>query len=161
MTMTHADLVVRGERWLKQNGCGVTFHELVTSCPETPDAIGWRSGTSILVECKTSRADFFADHKKWFRVKPEYGMGDWRFFLCPQGVITQADLPPGWGLLYALEKTIAKVHGVPKGNCHWGLAPFVGNKRNELAMMTSAVRRLSLRGHLNEIYESPFDPKLK
>ncbi len=64
---THADLVERAARWLRSTKkCGVVLTEFVTSSPETPDAIGWTYGGnwSILVECKTSLSDFYADSKK-------------------------------------------------------------------------------------------------
>ena len=154
---THADLVIRAERWLRAVGCGVTFREFVaaTSSGEIPAAIGWRNGTSILVECKVSRADFLADKNKRFRRQPEYGVGDWRIFLAPPDVIDVSDLPTGWGLLEVRGRKIVRVAGVPTGNTDWswGKAPFDGHKRNEAALMLSALRRLSLRGHLESIYE--------
>ncbi|WP_096889991.1 hypothetical protein [Escherichia coli] len=48
------------------------------------------------------------------------------------------------------------VHGWPKGNCCWGNPddkPFTGNKQVECDYMLSALRRMELRGHLNEIYD--------
>lgn len=150
--MTHGDLVARAERWLKNQGCGVVFRDefkAATGNGELPDAIGWRDGLSILVECKASRADFLADKGKPFRQAPELGMGDWRFFLCPPEIITVSDLPEGWGLLYAHQKQIKKVHGVP-GNCSWWRdKPFNGNKRCETQMMYSALRRMVVRGHFD------------
>ena len=79
-------------------------------------------------------------------------MGAWRFYLCPPGVIQPDDLPEGWGLLHAHPKTIKKIHGVPS-NCDWYNAPHRGDKREETRMLVSALRRLSLRGHLPQIYE--------
>ncbi len=154
-SITHEALVSRAEAWLKAIGCGVTFAELVAATPtgEIPDAIGWRSSISILIECKISRADFFADKNKRFRARPETGMGDWRFYLCPPGVLRVDDLPPGWGLLYAADKKIVRMHGLPIGNSYWGVPPHKGCKRSELMLMYSALRRLNLRGHLPSIYE--------
>lgn len=154
--MDHAQLVLKAERWLKQQGCGVVFREpfrATTHSGEKPDAIGWRDGLSLLVECKATRADFLADKKKPFRKAPEKGMGDWRFYLCPPDIITVGDLPAGWGLLYALPKQIKEVHGVP-GNCGWWHGkPFDGNKRYETQMMYSALRRMVVRGHFEFIYD--------
>lgn len=154
--MTHGELVKRAERWLKTQGCGVVFRDefkAATHNGELPDAIGWRDGISVLVECKASRADFLADRSKRFRQRPEIGMGDWRFFLCPPEIITVADLPEGWGLLHAYPKQIKKLHGVP-GNCGWwNKKPFEGNKRCETQMMYSALRRMVVRGHFDTIYE--------
>lgn len=155
--ITHDALVARAEKWLQQQGCGVTFRDAFhgrSISGELPDAIGWRDGLSILIECKVSRADFLSDKGKPFRADPSKGMGDWRFYLCPPGVITIDDLPLGWGLLYATGKTIQKIHGHPKGNtCWWSDKPFEPCKRSETMMLASALRRLKIRGHLELIYD--------
>ena len=154
--MTHDKLVLRAEKWLKQQGCGVTIRDpfrAYATNGELPDAIGWRDGLSILIECKASRADFLADKNKPFRADPTKGMGDWRFYLCPPETIRTEDLPEGWGLLWATPKTIKKIHGVP-GNCGWWRGkPFEACKRSETMMLVSALRRMQIRGHLHEIYE--------
>lgn len=162
-SLTHSDLTMIAEKWLSNTvGCSVAFRDLKTSnkTGEIPDAIGWRDGVSIMIEAKTSRSDFLADKKKVFRVMPELGVGDWRFFLCPPNMINPDELPEGWGLLYATGNIVKRVHGVPKGNCEWGNHPFVGNKNSETIMLVSALRRLKLRGHLHLIYE-PFEGEIK
>ena len=113
----HTLLCLRAESWLNKINCKVVIRDpFRCSTREQPDAIGWRDGVSILIECKASRADFLSDKNKPFRSDPESGMGDWRFYLCPKDVIRPEDLPPGWGLLYATEKTIKKVSGFPANN---------------------------------------------
>ncbi|EES2921650.1 hypothetical protein FQB88_002911 [Escherichia coli] len=70
--------------------------------------------------------------------------------------ISVEDLPAGWGLLHVVNGRVRKVHGWPKGNCCWGNPddkPFTGNKQVECDYMLSALRRMELRGHLNEIYD--------
>jgi hypothetical protein len=165
MGATHSELCKIAEKWLlKAKGCGFALVELCAlgENGETPDAIGWRNGYSILVECKTSRADFHSDKKKPFRKMPVLGMGTYRFYMCPAGVIQPADLPEGWGLVWVSEtgKAIQKVG--PKGNCWYGknAEPFKFSEKcmkSEQAMMTSALRRLHLRGVLPLIYDSPVD----
>ncbi len=123
-----------------------------TGSGEQPDAIGFRNGTSCLIEVKVSRGDFLSDKKKRFRQDPNIGMGDWRFFLCPQGIITVDDLPPGWGLLYAHEKTIKKVHGFPTNTQWFSRKPFFADKQSECDFMYSALRRITLRGHFDDVY---------
>lgn len=152
---SHASLVTRAHKWLDSIGCGIALTEFSTSngTGEIPDAIGWRSGVSILVEAKTSRGDFLADKMKPFRIAPELGVGDWRFILCPPNVVRVDDLPTGWGLLYAHGTKIQRVHGIPRGNCSWGKPPFIANKTAETRMLYSALRRLKLRGVFDLIYE--------
>lgn len=70
---------------------------------EIPDIIAFRSGISILIEVKTSRNDFIQDQKKPFRQKSELGMGNYRFYCCPKGLIKVNELKPNWGLLYVDE----------------------------------------------------------
>jgi len=154
--LDHSALVLQAEKWLKSQGCGIVIKDpfrATTNSGEQPDAIGWRDGLSILIECKSSRSDFLADKRKRFRKYPSLGMGDWRFYLCPKGVIISEDLPKGWGLLYATNKQITKVHNIPS-NCNWYKErPFEGAKKDETRMMYSALRRIALRGHFDDIYE--------
>ena len=153
----HRALVLRAEGWLRRNcGCGVVIRDPFrarTNTGEQPDAIGWRDGVSILVECKVSRADFLADRNKPFRRDPSLGLGDWRFMMCPSGLIQVEDLSARWGLLWVTGKTIQRVHGVPGNTGWWRDRPFVGCKASENAMLLSALRRMVLRGHFEEIYD--------
>ena len=154
--MTHNALVLRAEKWLRSQGCGVVIRDpFRANCVngEQPDAIGWRDGVSILIECKVSRSDFFAEKRKPFRSDPTRGMGDWRFYLSPPNIITTDDLPDGWGLLYAMPKQIRKVFGVPGNVGWWNKKPFDPCKRSETIMLVSALRRLELRGHFKDIYD--------
>lgn len=152
----HEELVQRAEKWLRKYcGCGVVFNDNFQGLTkERPDAIGWRSGdTSILIECKASRADFLADQKKKFRIDPHLGMGGHRYYLCPPDIILPEDLPDGWRLLWCYPKKICQIVG-PKGNCHWGRPPFENrNRAAEINTMYSALRRMEIRGHLKEIYD--------
>lgn len=99
--MTHASLVRLAEHWLRTRyRCGIVLSEQSCASGETPDVIAWKGACrSVVVECKISRADFFADREKPFRKDPERAMGCERFYLVPQGLISASDLPPRWGLL--------------------------------------------------------------
>lgn len=148
---SHAELVARAGHWLRQTcGCGVVFTEMVTIQNECPDAIGWRNsgGESFVVECKTSRADFHADKNKSFRRDPALGMGRWRYFMCPPGVIRVDDLPPRWGLIYCHPKVIELVHGRhPRKYDPEASTAFLHNEFNqggELRMFYSALSRLKI-----------------
>lgn len=119
--MTHKELVDAAHRWVLNSAkCGVAYKETYTNCSngEYPDVIGFGGRGSVLIECKTSRSDFFADKKKLFRMYPELGMGTYRFYCCPTGLLTVADLPPNWGLVYVNDK----------GRCRTAFNPYNGNK---------------------------------
>ena len=105
--MTHDYLVERAARWLRNTKrCGVVLTEFTSGCREVPDAIGWTHGGkwSYLVECKTTRSDFYADKKKPGRIgyMVKYGIGRERYYLAPRGILS-TDLiethRPRWGLL--------------------------------------------------------------
>lgn len=155
--MTHDELVERAVKWLYSQGCGYAIGErvTVTSTGEIPDAIGFRSNCSILIECKTSRADFKADRKKDFRFdNPHLGMGNFRFYLCEKDVISPLEVPDGWGLLYIQGKQIAKVIA-PMGNA-WGKHSRTHqmywqekNLEAENTLMYSCLRRLKKGTHCN------------
>jgi hypothetical protein len=101
--MTHQQLVRLAEQWLRSRyRCGIVLSEQSCASGETPDVIGWKSKCrSVVIECKISRADFFADQEKPFRKNPELAMGCERFYLVPQGLVAAHELPAKWGLLEA------------------------------------------------------------
>lgn len=152
--ITHDSLCLQAEKFLSKNGFGVVFHDkfrAITSTGEQPDCLGFRNGVSCLIECKVSRADFLADSKKRFRVDPTTGLGDYRFFLVPKGLIKLEELPAGWGLLETDGKKIYKTYG---WTTNWfANKPFTGNKQGECDYLYSALRRMVLRGHFKEVYE--------
>ena len=95
----HAALVAVAVRWLrKSQGCGVVFAEHSAGW-EHPDAMGWKSGFSRVVECKVSRSDFFADRKKPSRRSAAVRPGVQCWYLTPPGLLRVEELPEGWGLL--------------------------------------------------------------
>ncbi len=117
----HAELCALAVRWLRRpnsaggHGCSIAVSECRSGfAGEAPDAIGfranWNNG-SVVVEVKVSRSDFLADRKKPHR-QPGAGMGTWRYFMAPEGVIKPDELPEKWGLLE-----------VVKGRC---VRPVVG-----------------------------------
>lgn len=156
MKLSHDELCLRAERFLKTNGFGVVFHDrfrAAAATGELPDTLGFRNGTSCLIEVKCSRSDFHADKKKHFRINPDLGLGDWRFYMCEPGIISVDDLPAGWGLLHVKGKRVLKVHGFPANTQWYDCKPFSGNKQAECDYMYSALRRMVVRGHFSEIYD--------
>ncbi|NID14985.1 hypothetical protein [Luteibacter yeojuensis] len=148
--MTHADLVERAGAWLRgAAGCKIVMTELAAVCRsgEIPDAIGWREGGTILVEAKTSRADFLADRKKPFRREPERGMGTLRFFLAPAEMIRPNELPPRWGLLEVRGRRVFRVVGPDPRSWSGAWGEFRHAERAhdcETAMLLSGMNRLRI-----------------
>lgn len=138
--MTHTDLVKRAEKWLRGTmRCSVVLAELSSAAYETPDAIGWTSVRSILVECKTSKSDFARGQKKHFRQNPEYGMGDFRFYMTPPGLLSPDEIPEHWGLLEARPKQtriIVEAKCFDRIRAAW----------HERTLLVSALRRLQEAG---------------
>lgn len=151
----HFEVCLAAERFLKAKGFGVVFRDgfiSATSSGEQPDAIGFKTGISCLIEVKTSRSDFLRDRKKRFRIKPEYGMGDWRFYAAPAGIISQNDLPEKWGLLIYDNGKLKPATKFPS-NIEIYHPPFVGSKYNETQVMYSALRRFYGMGMMEELYK--------
>ena len=150
--MTHSELVEIGYKWCLTK-CAFAFKELVTLESEQPDIIGFNSNGTFLLEAKTSRADFFADKKKMFRIHSFMGMGDWRFFICPIDLILIDELPKGWGLIEV--NSIGKANTVfnpyGKGNIYSNWDRLEKNERAEKSLMFSALRRLHLKKLINKI----------
>lgn len=146
----HYDLCMRAAEWLeKQMNCGFVIRDgfgCQTSTMEQPDALGLRGGVSMLVEVKVSRADFLGDKKKKFRQNPELGLGDFRIYACPPGIIKVSDLPEDWGLIYIHPKKVEKVHGIPQGvKFHRSRAPFKSNVDAERDVLYQFARRMAIR----------------
>lgn len=178
--LTHAELVERAVKWLKNSACyptalnhpfeitesegelayeekppetklfkvkcSVVFAEIVTSASETPDAIGffYSGNRSILIECKASVSDYYSDRSKPFRKSPELGIGDWRWYMTPKGLINDSwELPAGWGLLEVCGKVVRAKR----------LPTKMGKNLNaETNILWSAVRRLQIG---KESYSKP------
>lgn len=134
-TYTHEQLVTAGRHWLSSRS-PVVLTELKSSARECPDVWGVLHGKStVLIECKVSRADFLADAQKSFRRYPEMGAGNFRYFLTPSGMLTVPELPGKWGLLEIQDTgRVRRVHAAVYQEC---------NREAELQMLTSVLRRLS------------------
>lgn len=136
MWSDHDELCKRSVKWLRgTKQCNAVLCEM-RCWSEIPDAIGWKGTRSYLVECKTSREDFFADAKKYFRLKPEHGVGQYRYYMVPPGLIEAEEVPDGWGLLYA---------GTRMREVRKPLAFMQRNHFAEIQMLVSALRRTQLR----------------
>lgn len=115
MSFSHSELCDIGAKWLR-NGKYHNCKSVMIECgsyDEKPDVIGFRYNIkpygSVLIEAKTSYADFLTDlREKPFRAEGK-GMGKWRYFLCPEGIISPDSLPPYWGLLYVTPTGRVKV----------------------------------------------------
>lgn len=139
--MTHDELVARAGRWLRGTmKCGVVLCEVIGGGLEQADAIGWKHGGrhSILVEVKTSRADFHRDKKKWHR-QAGMGMGQERWYFTPPGILTAKDLPEGWGLAENHGRFVRKKVNPPKLEC-WDFE----KTRREMGLLFSAMRKVTL-----------------
>ncbi len=135
--MNHHDLVLRVAHWARNTKkLGAVLTEIGTDGGEFPDVIAWSTyGESWLIECKISRADFHRDKKKQFRRFPERGLGTYRVFATPPGLITVKELPPRWGLIEVRARTV-KVRRRPERH---ELPPFLHMREKRL--LVSAIRR--------------------
>jgi hypothetical protein len=152
----HEMLVKRGKSWMKQQGFTVVATEITAvGSRERSDVIGFRSSCSVIIEAKISRADFFADFKKLERQQPDVGLGNYRFYLCPMGLIQPEELPAKWGLLYADGTKIQEIVK-PKGNIWPSISSVVlddwvsfqhkSDLDKERAVLFSIARRLTTAG---------------
>ncbi|MBV7541964.1 hypothetical protein [Acidovorax sp. sic0104] len=149
----HSQLVSLGARWLRTNGFSVVAEEItVVGCREQPDVIGFRSTASALIEAKATRGDFLADRCKPERVDGAPGLGLYRFYIAPPGVIEACDLPPRWGLLHAVQGKVVDVVR-PQGNLwsppgegigDWPAFQHAACPERERAVLFSIARRLSM-----------------
>lgn len=149
---SHGDLVRLGSRWVKRQGFPVIATEIAAvGSREQPDIIGFRSTASVVVEVKVSRADFLADARKPERAPGGMGLGLYRFYLCPEGVLQAEDMPPRWGLRHARGRSIVEIKR-PTGNTwppagktygDWEAFQHQACQAKERAVLFSIARRLA------------------
>ena len=158
--ISHKELVKQAGLWLRNNTRThtVVITELATSSSETPDAIGFSAqGYSTLIECKTSRPDFHADKKKYFRRNMDYGMGHKRYFMAPIGLLKPEELPENWGLIEIYAKTDSgrRKRYETKIATHF---PVI-NERAQTGMLVSVMRRLEISTAV--FVRQPFEGELQ
>lgn len=158
MALTHDELCQIAYQFLKRNGFKVCFHDCfvaVTSTGEQPDAMGFRNFASCLIEAKCSvqtclqtgrSASVSARSLAWVTGD---SLSASRDYLCRRpsarlGVTACSQWKGSKGSRMATGKLLL-------GNAED--KPFTGNKQVECDYMLSALRRMELRGHLNEIYD--------
>jgi hypothetical protein len=151
----HDRLVSMAMRWLRRyhdgretggdylSSCTVVLREFYSRNWAIPDAIGFNADVSVVVECKATRSDFRADLQKSHRYHLKQ-LGNYRFYLTPQNLVVIAEVPEGWGLLYASKKQIKVVKP----------APFHGDPEIDSAerdILYSIARRVVKRGLMKQI----------
>jgi hypothetical protein len=141
--MTHEGLVDLAVHWLRSSyGCGIILSEQACCSGEIPDVIGWKGRCrSVLVECKVSRSDFLADRNKPWRIDAEGALGCERYYLAPAGLIAQAELPPGWGLLQVCGRKVEVAVACQKRR---SLRTSRG-LLNEMNLLLASLRRVEIR----------------
>lgn len=151
--LTHNELCRLAVTWLQRPasrygpGCQVAFSEAkAADNGEIPDAIGFRAlgweRCSVLVEAKATRSDFLADRDKPHRTDPTTGIGTYRYFLAPAGIIDVSELPARWGLVEVRKRTLKVVcgHTVAKGaSAVWW---HDCNHERELSLLTLMLARV-------------------
>lgn len=145
---THAELVARAVTWLRGQRCTIVLAECgAWFTQEIPDAIGWRPrGISVLVECKSTRADFRRDRTKPSRRNGE-PMGSIRWYLAPAGVIPIEELPEGWGLVEVVRLGNRRLRAVVTHKARepdrpWG--KLTSRETKEVALLVAELRRVQL-----------------
>jgi len=140
-TLTHKDLIPYAARWLRKRHIAVVT-EIASGAGESPDALGFTCSRSTLIECKATRADFRADKKKLWRCTEKDGVGKYRYYLAPPGVIPHDEVPPKWGLLELTPRGAVKVVVQPNRGDRSARTWFNRNAANEIAILVSCLRRV-------------------
>ena len=160
--LSHDELVELSARYVKKLGFPVVGKEVrAWYSREEGDVVAFRSTSSLLVEAKCSRADFRADARKPERSSG--GLGVYRFYVCPAGLIHAEEVPERWGLWWVEGRKITQIKG-PIGNgwppysaastaADWAKYMHQPDSAAERAVMFSIARRRSL-SRSDERYES-------
>jgi len=140
--LNHNELCELGAKWIRAIG-SYRFVDTEIHAPigQIPDVIGLGFHKSIMVECKTSRSDFFADRKK-----NNHGSttGYHRFYLCPPDIIKPDDLEEGYGLLYAYGKMVKDIKPIV-GAKHRMVKSYAADRKENLWIgLTDAAKNPNL-----------------
>lgn len=120
--------------------------ELNTYGIEQCDVWGWNGYVTAVIEVKTSHNDFLNDRKKECRQDEYRDMqcGNYRWYLCPEGVIKPEEIPEGWGLLYW--NNGVRIVSAPKYmECAY---------KGDMLIIYSILRREGLKGRIFNYRES-------
>lgn len=156
--MTHKELVKIAPKIAKKFGFPLAITEMKTAnkTGEIPDCLAFKGGgTSLLIECKTSREDFLRDRTKEFRRyyctvedlqkldDKQKGMGDFRVYLFSKDVnFASCEIPFNWVYVVVDEKGKILRSTIPVTNCAFSFAMhFDKNAQAELAFLYSYIRR--------------------
>lgn len=144
--MTHDELVAISAKWLRKHqqniiipNCTVVASDMHTVHLSRPDVLGFNSDKSVLLEIKVNRSDFVSDKQKRARIDPEKEVGEFRYYVCPYGLIFPDEIPTAWGLIYCDDKgkmTIEKI----------GLKFSQFNLSEERSILMSLLRRAGIKG---------------
>jgi hypothetical protein len=128
--------------WLRHSyRCGIILSEQSCATGEIPDAIGWKGQCrSVVVECKVTRADYLADARKDFRLKPELALGSERIYMAPAGMISPGELPQDWGLLEYSRKSVKLVVKPPRRDLR-----TPAGMMKEMNLLLASLRRVEVR----------------
>ncbi len=138
--VSHKQLVEIGAKWLNKKAgniytrCQFVVTEFVAQGQnEIADILGLCPAHHVLIEVKVSKSDFKNDTKKIGRSVLLPQIGNFRYFLVPESLITPEELPDKWGLLYYNGKDVFVVK-----NAEW----FESDGKQEGYIYHSILRRL-------------------
>jgi hypothetical protein len=110
--MTHDEIADFVALRLRKMNYPLSFSNITSAnVGEQPDVLGVSlCGESLLAEVKISRSDFLADKKKPWR-QPGSGMGDFRVYVTPKGLLKPSEIPYGWMLweIHGKNKPVIKI----------------------------------------------------
>jgi hypothetical protein len=129
--LSHANLVELSAVWLRKKH-PVVVTEVACCGGEEADAIGFNGILSTIIECKALRSDFLSDNKKLWRQRAEIGLGNYRYYCCPRGLISIHELPENWGLLEVVGGQVFTAHK----------AKMFSDKASEAPILISVIRRI-------------------
>ena len=114
--MKHRELCNIGTRYIKEIGLiqgnkprFVTLG-LEYGGYEMPTIFAFGDCPSQTVRVKVSRGDLLRDIEKISNINPAELVGEKRFYLCPEGIMEDINLPDNWGLLIYSDKGIEIAH---------------------------------------------------
>jgi len=119
--------------------CQYTIQNANSMYGEIADVYGLSSSYNVLIEVKSNYPDFLVDENKRCRQPDSVGLGHYRYYFFPKGLINGANVRLDWGIL-EYDIVNKKVDVVRKS------LKFVESVRKADAIKYSIIRKLAKPG---------------
>ena len=107
--LRHEELLKTAAKFIKNKGLAHFGKSPYVVCNyndamEPIDVFGFGGSCTQVIKVITTHMELNLDLERAYRKCPKYGVGEFRSYLCPNGLLNKEDIPKNWGLLWCDNK---------------------------------------------------------